>query len=119
MKWFQRTKEPLPVHPVAVEEALTTALGAARGILYKHSPLCASSMMAMRHIQKFADANPEVPVYMIDVVASRTLSQVAATRLDVPHESPQAIAIVDGPVVWAGSHGEVTAEALSVAMGTA
>ena len=72
----------------------------------------------MQHIKNFAHANPDVPVYMIDVVASRPLSQVAATRLDVLHESPQAIAIVDGQVVWAGSHWEVTADAMSAAMGT-
>ncbi len=73
----------------------------------------------MQHVKEFAHANPDVPVYVIDVVASRPLSKAAATRLDVPHESPQAIAIIDGQVVWAGSHWEVTADAMSIAIETA
>jgi bacillithiol system protein YtxJ len=54
---------------------------------------------------------------MIDVIAHRPLSMEAAHRLQIGHESPQAIAIVDGEVVWSGSHWEVTTEALAAAIG--
>ncbi len=119
MKWLRRRKEQPPVRPVEDEANLEEALGTARGVLYKHSPVCWSSAMAIRHVMDFMEAHPEVPVYMVDVVANRSLSMEVADRLHIRHESPQAIAIVDGEVVWSGSHWEVTAEALVAAIVTA
>ncbi len=116
MKWLRRRKKELPVRRVEDEADLALALGTARGVLYKHSPFCWSSAMAVRHIGAFRQAHPDIPVYMVDVVANQPLSMEAARRLEVRHESPQAIAIVDGAVVWAGSHLEVTAEALAAAI---
>ena len=116
MKWLQRRKERLPVHPVEDDANLEAALGTARGVLYKHSPNCWSSAMAIRHIRAFMEAHPGIPVFMVDVIAKRSLSMDAADRLQIRHESPQAIAIVDGAVVWSGSHWEVTAEKLVAAI---
>ncbi len=117
MKWLRRRKQELPVHRVEDETDLIEALGSARGVLYKHSPFCWASVMAIRHIKTFVKTHPDIPVYMIDVIAHRPLSMEAAQRLQIGHESPQAIAIVDGEVVWSGSHWEVTTEALAAAIG--
>lgn len=117
MKWLRRRKQELPVHRVEDETDLVEALGSARGVLYKHSPSCWASAMAIRHISGFIKTHPDIPVYMIDVIANRSLSMEAAHRLQIHHESPQAIAIVDGEVVWSGSHWEVTTDALTTAIG--
>lgn len=117
MKWLRRRKPELSVHRVEGETDLAQALGSPRGVLYKHSPFCWASAMAIRHIKGFVKTHPDIPVYLIDVIAHRPLSMEAANRLQIRHESPQAIAIVDGEVVWSGSHGEVTTEALAAAIG--
>jgi bacillithiol system protein YtxJ len=70
----------------------------------------------LKQVQQFLDSHPEIPVYMVDVVAQQPLSMEAARRLNVRHESPQAIAIVHGEAVWVGSHWEVTAGALAKAV---
>ncbi len=116
MKWLQRHKEPIPVIPVTELQQVDDALRAGRAVVYKHSPACWTCVMALRHIKTFVEAYPDVPVYQIDVLAERDLSQEVARRLDIRHESPQAIAIVKGAVAWSGSHFEVTHEALTRAM---
>ena len=112
MKWLRRRKEKLAVRPIEDEANLEEVLGTPRAVLYRHSPFCWASAMAMCHIRGFMEAHPEIPVFMVDVIANQSLSMDAADRLQVRHESPQAIAIVEGAVVWSGSHWEVTAEAL-------
>lgn len=87
-------------------------------VLYKHSPLCGSSALAARQVRTFMDANPDVPVFLVDVIRDRPLAREVARRLQVRHESPQAFVLRDGAVVWTGSHGHVTAEALSAHVGS-
>jgi bacillithiol system protein YtxJ len=100
---------PTMVHD---EEALNAVLEESLAVLYKHSPLCGLSLMAAREIDRFVAARPGVPVYQVDVVRDRALSAEAARRLEIRHESPQALVLRDGAVTWHGSHRAVTAEAL-------
>ena len=90
--------EPLLEEPVA--------------LLYKHSPLCGTSAAAAREVRSFVRDNPDVPVYMVDVIRDRPVAREAARRLAVRHESPQVLVLREGEVVWSGSHGAVTARAL-------
>lgn len=81
-------------------------------VLYKHSPLCGLSALAVREVGMFSEANPDVPVYRVDVIRDRVVSREIARRLAVRHESPQAFVLKGGEVVWHGSHRAVTADAL-------
>lgn len=69
-------------------------------VLYKHSPICIVASGAIVEVKAFADENPGVPVYMVDVLGQRSLSQRLARQLGVPHESPQVIVIKDGKASW-------------------
>jgi len=82
-------------------------------LIYKHSPYCGMSRRAVQEVKRFIETNPGVPVYMVDVVRDRALSQEIATRLGVRHESPQVIVVVDGAAAWDASHGAITAHALA------
>lgn len=64
-------------------------------------------------MRRFTDEHPEVPVYQVDVIGRRGLSQALAARLGVTHESPQAILLRGGQVAWHDSHAGVTAEAIA------
>lgn len=57
-----------------------------------------------------------MPVYWVDVIGSRPLSRVIASRLGIDHESPQAILLRSGTPVWHDSHSGVTAGAIARAL---
>ncbi|MBI4420335.1 MAG: bacillithiol system redox-active protein YtxJ [Gemmatimonadetes bacterium] len=95
------------------DAALEQALEAELAVIYKHSPICGSSHLAVRQVRAFAENHPEVPVYVVDVIAQRELSRRIAQQVGVGHESPQVIVLRQGATRWNGSHFEVTAEALA------
>jgi bacillithiol system protein YtxJ len=64
-------------------------------------------------VQEFVRRQPEIPIFLVDVLSQRPLSQVVAVRLGIQHESPQAIVLRRGTPCWHASHYDVTAEALA------
>ncbi|MCC6431867.1 MAG: bacillithiol system redox-active protein YtxJ [Gemmatimonadaceae bacterium] len=93
--------------------------GAADGVIFKHSPTCDLSAIAFQQMSQFTSAHPEVTVVLVDVLDQRMLSQRIERELHVRHESPQAIVLRAGQIVWHGSHRRVTAAAVEVACGDA
>lgn len=99
-------------------EALDRLLEEREGfVLYKHSPACGICQWTREHMEAFARTHPDVPVYWLDVLEQRPLSQEAARRLGVPHASPQAIVVKEGTPSWDASHMGVTADAVERAVG--
>jgi bacillithiol system protein YtxJ len=82
-------------------------------ILFKHSPTCPVSWMAHREVLQYRSAQPDVPIYLISVRRRRDVSRHVAEQTGVQHESPQVIVLRKGEVVAAGSHDDITAEALA------
>lgn len=78
--------------------------GADTALLYKHSPRCGICSLAVRQVEKLADRRPGLRVGVIDVLASRAVSDRAAERLGVRHASPQALLVREGEAVWHASH---------------
>jgi bacillithiol system protein YtxJ len=81
-------------------------------IVYKHSPRCPTSRYAMHEVRSFADNRPDVPVYLVDVVKNRALSQQLADDLGVPHRSPQVILLRCGSVQADASHHSISDDLL-------
>lgn len=94
--------------PAALDAALSEELA----VIYKHSRVCPSSAKAINEIRAFAERNPGVPVYQIDVIRSRSLARQLAEDLGVRHQSPQAIVLRRGSPIAHGSHHEVTRDRL-------
>ena len=86
-------------------------------IVFKHSYVCPISSAAKRRVTAWVAENPAVEIIEVDVIGSRPLSMAIADRLGVIHESPQAILVRDGQAVWSASHGAVTGDALTEAVG--
>jgi thioredoxin 1 len=82
-------------------------------LLYKHSPTCGLSSMALDEISAFSTRHPDIPIYLVDVLSQRPLSNEIETVLGIRHESPQAFVFRDGEVVWHGSHRRVQRGTLS------
>ena len=100
------------IRPLDDPSELIAAARDGLALLYKHSPACWISARALREVRMFAEAHPETPVFMVDVLGQRLLSMTLAERLDVPHRSPQAILIDHGEPVWDTSHLGVSRKAL-------
>ena len=87
-----------------------------RVVIFKHSTRCPLSSFAYREVSQFATTRKDVSVYVVDVIACRTVSQYIAQRCDVRHASPQAILLKQGTVHWHDSHGAVQKEAMEKAV---
>jgi bacillithiol system protein YtxJ len=87
-------------------------------LLFKHSTRCSVSFPAHAELERFAaELDPAVArVAVILVVEDRAVSNEAAARLGVRHESPQAILVSKGRAVWNASHGDIRVKALRAAI---
>ena len=101
---------------ITTADELTEALPAPQALLFKHSSYCPVSGLALGEVAALSDAHPDLPIYVIDVIAQRALSNRVAEELDVRHESPQALLLRDGALVWHASHFRVTRERIEEAM---
>lgn len=99
-----------------LEQALTES--AARPVLlFKHSLTCPISTHAFNELQSYlANADPRASYKLITVQKARMVSDEAASKLKLEHQSPQAILVRNGRELWNASHYEITALALAEAI---
>lgn len=80
-------------------------------LLFKHSNTCPISAAAYEQMERVS-----AEVSLIVVQRERELSREVESRTGVRHESPQALVLRRGEVVWSASHFDVTAEAVEAAL---
>ena len=90
---------PAPTTTTADSEAM---------LVFKHSNSCPVSFTAKRQYDEFVAANPGVTTRLVIVQQERELSQALETVSRLRHESPQALIVRDGRVLWDASHGGIT-----------
>lgn len=95
---------------------LETALDSGLYLLFKHSLGCPVSRWAFDEYEAFVREHPEVATGWIDVRGQRDWSRWVAERSGVVHQSPQALLIRDGKVIWNASHDAIRREALHDAL---
>jgi bacillithiol system protein YtxJ len=85
-------------------------------VIFKHSTRCSISMMVKKRFEMDWDKLPgNLPLYFLDLIKYRSLSNQIADDFQVHHESPQLLLIKDGSCILDLSHGEISVEeALSV-----
>lgn len=85
-------------------------------LIFKHSTRCSISMMAKRRFEMDMDKLPaDIPLYFLDLIKYRDISNQVAQDFQVYHESPQMLLIKDGECILDQSHGGISVdEALSV-----
>lgn len=82
-------------------------------LLFKHSRTCGTSAEALDELVSHLNDEPaDVHYAMVTVQTHREVSNAVATKLGIRHETPQALLIRDGRVVWSASHFRVTASAV-------
>lgn len=86
-------------------------------LLFKHSRHCGVSCEALDELHSHIEGAPgDVAYKMITVQTHRPLSDAVAQRLGLRHETPQAILLRDGKIVWNASHFRITATQLDQAL---
>jgi bacillithiol system protein YtxJ len=86
-------------------------------LLFKHSRTCGVSCEALEELRAHAeDGSARAAYKLITVQSHRHLSNEAAARLGIRHETPQAILLRDGRPVWAASHFRITKKNLDAAL---
>lgn len=80
-------------------------------IIFKHSTRCSISMMARRRFEMDWDKMPDtIPLYFLDLIKYRSLSNQIAEDFHVHHESPQLLLIKEGECILDQSHGGISVE---------
>ena len=83
-------------------------------LFFKHSNACPISSRAFNEFRAYLqNPDPEVSYHLVVVQTARQVSDEIESRLQVLHESPQAILVRDGREIWNASHFAITASALA------
>src|SRR3954468_10005108 len=98
-------------------DRLITSSQAQPVLLFKHSYTCGVSAEALDElISHLNDTDTDVRYAMVTVQTHREVSNAVSARLGVRHETPQALLVRSGRVVWSASHFRVNAEELGKAL---
>lgn len=99
MKWIALT---------SMEELESLAKQDSYAIIFKHSIRCPVSAMAKRTFEFESTLIPEeVPVYYLDLIKYRELSNEVANKWHVRHESPQILLIKGNQCIYHESHNDI------------
>ena len=101
-------------------DELLTRSGQQPLLLFKHSYTCGISAEALDALVDHLNSDRAKATYaMVTVQTHRDVSNAVTSKLGVRHETPQALLVRDGKVVWAASHFRVTADAVKAALNAA
>ena len=93
-------------------DELAAALRGNLTLVFKHSPRCAISVDSLEEVEAHLGSRREGLLAILDVVKHRGLSQDLERQSGIRHESPQAILVRDGKIVWHASHFGITPAAI-------
>jgi bacillithiol system protein YtxJ len=86
-------------------------------LLFKHSVTCGTSAEALDElIDHLNEDRLDARYAIVTVQSHRELSNAVSARLGIRHETPQALLIRNGRVIWSASHFRVTAAAVQSAI---
>lgn len=77
-------------------------------LIFKHSTRCSISSMALNKFESQWDENTPCDIYYLDLLNHRDISNAIAEKSGVEHQSPQAILIVKGKVLYHQSHNGIS-----------
>lgn len=113
-----RMKSLTPLQDV---DSLDAAIAESRErpvLLFKHSRHCGTSFEALDELQAHIESTAagSAAYKMITVQTHRPVSDAVSQRLGIRHETPQAILLRHGKVIWNASHFRITASQLDQAL---
>jgi bacillithiol system protein YtxJ len=81
-------------------------------VIFKHSTRCSLSTIAKMRLADISNLSITIPLFLINVIESRMLSNAIADLFDVHHESPQVLLIHQRDCIFESSHLDITSDEL-------
>jgi bacillithiol system protein YtxJ len=82
-------------------------------LIFKHSTRCSISSMVKDRLERQWKAYlDEFPVYYLDLIRYRSVSNFLSDTFGVIHESPQLLIIKDGKCLFDCSHSDISVSAI-------
>lgn len=76
--------------------------------VFKHSTRCSVSVMAKRKLeQEWSFEEAVLPIYYLDLLNYRDISNTIEAQSNVVHQSPQLIVIKNKSEIYHASHGNI------------
>jgi bacillithiol system protein YtxJ len=80
-------------------------------VIFKHSIRCIISKMVWGDFEREWKLNESsYPVYFLDLINNRSISNAIAERYGVEHQSPQVLYIKHGKCIHHASHSDISAD---------
>lgn len=74
-------------------------------LIFKHSRRCSISAMALNRFSRKWEYDPEkFPIYYLDVIGQRNISNEVSVKYGIRHESPQILLVKNGICTYNASH---------------
>lgn len=83
-------------------------------LIFKHSTSCDVSAMVLDRLERgWSYSRSQLPVYFLDLLSYRNLSNEITSVFGVRHESPQVLLIKDGICIHHDSHMVISVQRLT------
>ena len=87
-------------------------------LIFKHSTRCSISLMAKRRFEMdWSELPDNLPLYYLDLIKYRDISNQIAEDFQVHHQSPQLLVIKDGECILDQSHSSISLEEALTVLG--
>tara|TARA_R110001583_G_scaffold135989_3_gene287851 strand:+ start:28675 stop:29070 length:396 start_codon:yes stop_codon:yes gene_type:complete len=98
-------------------DALISQSSLKPALIFKHSTRCGISRMALKSFERDCDLNEEnINLYFLDLLKFRNISNAISVKLNVQHQSPQAIVVKNEQVAYHDSHSQISIDAVKKAI---
>ena len=83
-------------------------------MIFKHSTSCSTSAMVLDRLERKwqGDEIGNIPIYFLDLLRYRSISDQISIDFDLRHESPQLLVVEEGSVTYHDSHFGIAYQAL-------
>ena len=78
--------------------------------VFKHSTRCSISSMAKNRLEREWQLN--FPIYYLDLIQHRSISNLISSKSGVEHQSPQLIVFQNGKPIYDASHSGIVLDDL-------
>ncbi len=113
MSWFRRSSNSTTFDwkiLTSEDQFLTLLNENPKFAVFKHSTRCSISSMAKKRLERNWDLDDSTPIYYLDLIQYRSLSNLIAERSGVIHQSPQLILFIDGKANYNASHNSISVD---------
>lgn len=104
MDWI-RLESETDLEKVISDSFTDGGLGVA---VFKHSTRCSISSVAKNRLSSKWDFEKELPIYYLDLIKHRNISDAVTEMFSIEHESPQFLLIKNGTCIYNSSHSAIS-----------